>query len=324
MTILARLAAAMLMSLPLVLSASGSAVAYPDRPVRIIVPYPPGGGTDVVARLLAQRLTERMKQQFIVENRGGAGGTIGTDVVAKAAADGHTLMVVPTSHVINPNVYAKLPYDTRKDFAPVSLLASATIMLAVNPAVPAKTVAELVALARPGGPVTNFGSAGNGTVFHLVGELFKKLAGLQIVHVPYRGGAPTVNALLANEVPMAFETALALGPHVAAGKLRALAVTQPKRSSAWPDIPTTAEAGYPSLEADNAYALFAPAGTPAVIVERLAQEARAVFTDPDMKAKLAEQGAEVVASSPAELAAYVDREMVKWSAVAREAGVRPE
>ncbi len=324
MTILARLAAAMLMSLPLAMPATGPAFAYPDRPVRIVVPYPPGGGTDVVARLLAQRLTERMKQQFVVENRGGAGGTIGTDVVAKAAADGHTLMVVPTSHVINPNVYAKLPYDTRKDFAPVSLLASATIMLAVNPAVPAKTMAELVALARPGGPVTNFGSAGNGTVFHLVGELFKKLAGLQIVHVPYRGGAPTVNALLANEVPMAFETALALGPHVAAGKLRGLAVTQQKRSSAWPDIPTTAEAGYPSLEADNAYALFAPAGTPPAIVERLAQEARAVFNDPDMKAKLAEQGAEVVASSPAELAAYVDREMAKWSAIAREAGVRPE
>ncbi len=324
MTILARLVVATLMSLPLLMPAAGPALAYPDRPVRIVVPYPPGGGTDVVARLLAQRLTERMKQQFVVENRGGAGGTIGTDVVAKAAADGHTLMVVPTSHVINPSVYARLPYDTRKDFAPVSLLASSTIMLAVNPAVPAKTMAELVALARPGGPVTNFGSAGNGTVFHLVGELFKKLAGLQIVHVPYRGGAPTVNALLANEVPMAFETALALGPHVAAGKLRGLAVTQAKRSRAWPDIPTTAEAGYPSLEADNAYALFAPASTPPAIVERLAQEARTAFNDPDMKAKLAEQGAEVVASSPAELAAYVDREMAKWSAIAREAGVRPE
>ncbi len=324
MTILARLAAAVLISLPLAIPVAGPAFAYPDRPVKIIVPYPAGGGTDVVARLLAQRLTERLKQQFIVENRGGAGGTIGSDVVAKAAADGHTLMVVPTSHVINPSVYAKLPYDTRKDFAPVSLLASASIMLAVNPAVPAKTVAELVALARPGGPVANFGSAGNGTVFHLVGELFKKLAGLQVVHVPYRGGAPVVNALLASEIPMAFETTLALGPHVAAGKLRGLAVTQPKRSSALPDVPTTVEAGYPALEADNAYALFAPAGTPPAILEQLAQEARAVFNDPQMKAKLAEQGAEVVASSPAELAAYVDREMAKWSAVAREAGVRPE
>ena len=320
MTYVTRLAAVLLTILPI----ATPAAAYPDRPVKIVVPYPAGGGTDVVARILAQRLSEKAKQQFIVENRGGAGGTIGTDAVAKAPADGYTLLIVPTSHVINPSVYAKLPYDTRKDFAPVSLLASATIMLAVNPAVPANSMAELVALARPGGPVANFGSAGNGTVFHLVGELFKKLAGLQGVHIPYRGGAPVVNALLANEIPMAFETALALGPHVAAGKLRGLAVTQVHRSSAAPTIPTAGEAGYPELIADNSYALFAPAGTPAAIIEQLAQETRAIFQDADIKKKLAEQGAEVVASSPAELGAYVEREMTKWSTVAREAGVRPE
>jgi tripartite-type tricarboxylate transporter receptor subunit TctC len=320
MTFIARLAAVLLTVLPTITPAS----AYPDRPVKIVVPYPAGGGTDVVARLLAQRLGEKMKQQFIVENRSGAGGTIGTDVVAKAPADGHTLLIVPTSHVINPNVYAKLPYDTRKDFAPVSLLASATIMLAVSSSVPANSVAELVALARPGGPIANFGSAGNGTVFHLVGELFKKLAGLQVIHVPYRGGAPVVNALLANEIPLAFETALALGPHVAAGKLRGLVVTQAKRSSATPDVPTAVEAGYPELIADNSYALFAPAGTPPQVLERLAQEVRAAFNDPEIRKKLAEQGAEVVAGSPAELAAYVDREMSKWSSVARAAGVRPE
>ena len=320
MTFIARLVAVLLTVLPTITPAG----AYPDRPVKIVVPYPAGGGTDVVARLLAQRLGEKMKQQFIVENRSGAGGTIGTDVVAKALADGHTLLIVPTSHVINPNVYAKLPYDTRKDFAPVSLLASATIMLAVSPSVPANSVAELVALARPGGPIANFGSAGNGTVFHLVGELFKKLAGLQVIHVPYRGGAPVVNALLANEIPLAFETALALGPHVAAGKLRGLVVTQAKRSSATPDVPTAVEAGYPELIADNSYALFAPAGTPLQVLERLAQEVRAAFNDPEIRKKLAEQGAEVVAGSPAELAAYVDREMSKWSSVARAAGVRPE
>lgn len=315
-----RLAALLL----LVLAPIAPAAAYPDRPVRIVVPYPPGGGTDVVARLLAQRLGERMNQQFVVENRGGAGGTIGTDVVAKAPADGHTLMIVPTSHVINPSVYAKLPYDTRKDFAPVSLLASATIMLAIHPSVPAKSMAELAALARPGGPVADFGSAGNGTVFHLVGELFKKLAGLQIAHIPYRGGAPVVNALLANEIPMAFETALALGPHVAAGKLRGIAVTQATRSSAAPDVPTTIEAGFPDLIADNSYALFAPAGTPSQIIEQLARETRAALDDPEIRKKLAEQGAEVVAGSPAELAAYVEREMSKWTIVARDAGVRPE
>ena len=308
----------------LICAGFGLAHAYPDRPVRLVVPYPPGGGTDVIGRLLAQRLGDRLGQQVIVENRGGAGGVIGTDIVAKAAPDGYTLLLVPTSHVINPSVYAKLPYDTRRDFAPVSLIASASIMLAVNPSVQARNVAELILVARSGGSVANFGSAGIGTVFHLVGELFKKLASLDVVHVPYRGGAPVVNALLANEIPMAFETVLALRPHVDSGRLRGLVVTQATRSTAAPNVPSAVEAGFPDLIADNSYALFAPAGTPTAIVEVLSREVRTILADPETARQLSEQGAEVVASTPAELGLYVDRELTKWAAVVRDAGIRPE
>jgi len=244
---------------------------------------------------------------------------------AKSAPDGYTLLLVPTSHVINPSIYAKLPYDTEKDFAPITMVASAAILMTVHPNVPADTVRALIeaAKARPQ-TIANYGSAGTGTVFHLTGELFKQLAGLQLQHVPYRGGAPTVTALLAGEIPLAFETMLALQPHVRAGTLRALAVTSPRRSAIMPDIPTTAETGFPALVADNSYALFAPAGTPAPILTRLHDATVAALALPEVRDQLREQGAEVVGGSPAELAAYVAAEIPKWAALARQAGVQPQ
>jgi tripartite-type tricarboxylate transporter receptor subunit TctC len=305
--------------------AAGAVEPYPSRPIRLVVPYPPGGGTDIVGRVLGQKLHESLGQPVIIDNRGGAGGTIGTGLAAKSAPDGYTLLLVPTSHVINPSIYAKLPYDTAKDFAPITMVASAAILMAVHPGVPADTVSGFIeaAKARPQA-LANYGSAGTGTVFHLTGELFKRLAGLPVQHVPYRGGAPTVTALLAGEIPLAFETMLALQPHVRAGTLRALAVTSPRRSAIMPEIPTTAEAGFPPLVADNSYALFAPAGTPAPILARLHDATVAVLALSDIRDRLREQGAEVVGNSPAELAAYVAAEIPKWAALARQAGVKPD
>jgi tripartite-type tricarboxylate transporter receptor subunit TctC len=289
------------------------------------VPYPAGGGTDIVGRILGQKLHETLGQPVVIDNRSGAGGTLGTALAAKSVPDGYTLLLVPTSHVINPSIYVKLPYDTERDFAPITMVASAAILMAVYPGVAADTVRGLVdaAKAHPQ-TLANYGSAGAGTVFHLTGELFKQLTGLALQHVPYRGGGPTVTALLAGEIPLAFETMLALQPHVRAGTLRALAITSARRSAVMPEIPTTAESGFPQLVADNSYALFAPAGTPAMIVARLHDATVAVLALPDVRDRLREQGAEAVGNSSTELAAYVAAEIPKWAALARQAGVKPE
>src|SRR6516164_2526259 len=305
-------------------AAVGGAESFPTRPIRLIVPYPAGGGTDIVGRVLGQKLHASLGQPVVIDNRGGAGGTLGTAAAAKSAPDGYTLLLVPTSHVINPSIYAKLPFDTEKDFAPITMAASAAILMAVHPRVPADTVRGFVEAAKASPrALANYGSAGTGTVFHLTGELFKQLTGLQLQHVPYRGGAPTVTALLAGDIPLAFETMLALQPHVRAGTLRALAITSQRRSAIMPDIPTTAESGFPSLVADNSYALFAPAGTPAPILTQLHDATIAALALPEVRDQLREQGAEVVGNSAAELAAYVAAEIPKWAALARQAGVKP-
>jgi tripartite-type tricarboxylate transporter receptor subunit TctC len=305
--------------------AGSAAERYPTRPIHLIVPYPPGGGTDIVGRLLSEKLSASLKQPIVVDNRGGAGGVLGTEVAAKAAPDGYTLLLAPSSHVINPSIYAKLPYDTVKGFAPITMVASAAILMAVNPGVPAKTVRGFVDAAKADPKkIANYGSAGVGTVFHLTGQMFNELSGLTLQHVPYRGGGPTVTALLAGEVPLAFETMLSLQSHVRAGTLRALAITSARRSPTMPEIPTTAEAGFPQLVADNFYALFAPAGTPAPIVTQLHDAAVAALAVPDLRDRLREQGAEVVGNSSAELGAYVAVEIPKWAVLARQAGVKPE
>jgi tripartite-type tricarboxylate transporter receptor subunit TctC len=305
--------------------AAHAADTYPSRPIRLIVPYPPGGGTDIVGRVLGEKLSASLGQPIVVDNRGGAGGVLGTEIVAKAVPNGYTLLLVPTSHVINPSIYAKLPYDAAKDFAPITMVASAPILMAVNPRVPAETVRSFVEAAKANPKaIGNYGSAGVGTVFHLTGQLFNQLSGLSLQHVPYRGGGPTVTALLAGEIPLAFETMLSLQPHVRAGSLRALAITSARRSTTMPEIPTTADAGFPELVAENSYALFAPARTPVPILTRLQDAAVAALALQDVRDRLHEQGAEVVGNSSAELAAYVATEIPKWATLARQAGVKPE
>ncbi len=306
-------------------AAAGAAEPFPTRPIRLIVPFPAGGGTDIVGRVLGQKLHESLGQPVVIDNRSGAGGTLGTALAAKSSPDGYALLLVPTSHVINPSIYAKQPYDTERDFSPITMVASAAILMAVNPRVPAETMRGFIEAAKASPQaIANYGSAGAGTVFHLTGELFKQLTGLALQHVPYRGGGPTVTALLGGEIPLAFETMLALQPHVRAGTLRALAITSPQRSAIMPEIPTTAEAGFPSMVADNSYALFAPTGTPAPILAQLHDATVAALRLPDVRDRLREQGAEVVGNSPTELAAYVAAEIPKWAALARQAGVKPE
>jgi tripartite-type tricarboxylate transporter receptor subunit TctC len=306
-------------------AAAGAAEPFPTRPIRLIVPFPAGGGTDIVGRVLGQKLHESLGQPVVIDNRSGAGGTLGTALAAKSSPDGYALLLVPTSHVINPSIYAKLPYDTERDFSPITMVASAAILMAVNPRGPAETMRGFIEAAKASPQaIGNYGSAGAGTVFHLTGELFKQLTGLALQHVPYRGGGPTVTALIGGEIPLAFETMLALQPHVRAGTLRALAITSPQRSAIMPEIPTTAEAGFPSMVADNSYALFAPAGTPAPILAQLHDATVAALRLPDVRDRLREQGAEVVGNSPTELAAYVAAEIPKWAALARQAGVKPE
>ena len=294
--------------------------SYPSKPIRLVVPYPPGGGTDIIARIVGQKLNENLGQQIIIDNRGGAGGTIGTDIVAKAARDGYTILMAPTSHAINPSIYSKLPYDTDKEFAPITLAASATIVLAVHPSIPVKSVKELIALAKSKPGQLNFGSAGNGTVFHLAGEMFKQQAGIDIVHVPFKGGGPTVANLVAGQISAAFETMLALSAYIQSGKVRALAVTSAQRSSVMPELPTAAELGFRDIVAENWYGFYAPAGAPAEIIAKLNGEIVRVLRMPDVKERFQSQGTEVVGSTPEQLADYLRNEMEKWSRAAKRAG----
>ena len=301
-----------------------AADAYPAHPVRVVVPYAPGGGTDVVARVLAQKMSADLKQQFIVENRGGAGGTIGTEVVAKAPADGYTLMLVPTSHVINPSIY-NLPYDTEKAFAPISMVASTPILVAVPIASPVHDLKELVTVAHTQpAAVANYGSAGAGTVFHLATEMFKRRNQVDATHIPYKGGGPAVLALISGEVQFVFETMLSLQPQVKAGKARALAVASKQRSPLLPDVPTATEQGFPELVATNDYMFFAPAGTPQPVIDTIYASLAKTLKDPDTVTLLAQQGADVVGSSPQQLAAYVHHEIPRWAVAAKQANVHQD
>lgn len=295
---------------------------YPTRPIRLVVPYPPGGGTDIIARIVGQKLTENLSQQIIVDNRGGAGGTIGTDIVAKSVADGYTILMAPTSHAINPSIYRRLPYDTLKDFTPVTLAASATIVLAIHPSLPVKSVKDLITLAKSRPGQLNFGSAGNGTVFHLAAELFKRQAAVDMVHVPFKGGGPVIANLVGGQVSLAFETMLALSPHIKAERVRSLAVTSAQRSSVMPELPTVAELGFRDIVAENWYGFYAPAGTPRNIVTRLNTEIVKILRMQEIKERFLGQGTEVVGGTPVALADYLQKEMRKWSKIAKEAGAQ--
>jgi len=305
---------------------AGSALAqdYPTKPIRLIVPYPPGGGTDVIARIVQPPLSEALKQPMVIENRGGAGGALGTDVVAKSAPDGYTLLFTLSSHTINPLLY-KLQYNVETDFAGISLLVSVPQLIAANPKAPAATLQEMVAVARQNPGAYAYASVGNGTPSHIAGELLKLKSHVDLIHIPYKGGGPAVTDAIGGQVPFIFVTAPAALQHVRAGKLRALAVTTLKRSPAAPEIPTVAEAlNLPDYEVDSWYAVFAPAHTPPAIVARLQREfARVVFL-PDVKQRLLEQGADSVGSSSQELDRIVKTELRRWTEVIREANIKLE
>ncbi len=297
---------------------------YPVKPVRLVVPSSPGGGTDITARILAPKLTERLGQQVVVENRAGAGTMIGTEIVAKSAPDGYTLLMGLSTLAINPAMYKKVPYDSVRDFAPISQVIAAPNMLVVHPSVPARTVKELIAFARARPGQLNYASAGHGTNPHLSMELFLSMTGLKVVHIPYKGLAPGIVDLLAGHVTLATATMLTGLPHVKSGRLRLLGTTGAKRAAVLPDQPTVAEAGVPGYEASQWYGVLAPAQTPKEIVARLHAEIVRILQAPDMRQKLAADGTDPVGSSPDEFARYIKSELTKWGKVARDAGITPE
>ena len=306
------------------LFASSIAVAndWPAKPVRFIVPYPPGGGTDVIARILQSRLSEGLGQSVIVDNRGGAGGVLGTEAVAKAPADGYTFLFTLSSHTINPLLY-KVNYDVERDFAPVSLIVSVPQLIAAYPGAPIETVADIVTMAKQHPGELHFASVGNGTPSHIAGELLKLRTVIDIVHVPYKGGGPAVADTLGGQVPLIIVTMPAAMAHVRAGKLRALAVTTSRRNPGAPDIPTVAEAlKVPDYEVDSWYALFAPAKTPPAIVARMQSEIARTIQQPEIRQKLLEQGGDPVGSSPEHLDRVVKAELRKWAEVIREAHIK--
>lgn len=298
--------------------------AYPSRPIRFILPFPPGGGTDILGRLLAERLTASLGQPVVTENRGGAGGNVGAEAAARSAPDGYTIVLVAPSLAISPTLYAKLNYDPVKDFAPVSLVATVPNVMITHPSVPAQTLQEFIAYARSKPGALNFGSGGAGTSNHLAGELFNLVAGTRLVHVPYKGVNLAMQDVLAGNVHLVFIGIPAAAPHVKAGRLRALALAAPQRSSALPDVPTVAEAGLKDFEINTWYGVLAPAGTPRPIVVRLNAELVKILQSAEMKERLAATGTEPLTSTPEEFAAYIKREIAKWGDVIRKAGVKAD
>ena len=317
-----RLMGALLLAcLPLSLAAQG---AYPNKPIRMIVPYPPGGPTDVLGRIVAQKLSESLGQQVVVENRPGASGMIGSEIVAKAAPDGYTLLTNASIHVINPSLYPKMNFDALRDFAPVSLIAQVPLILVVNPALPAKSVTELIALGKAQPNLLNFGSSGNAAAPHLAGESFKIATGVQMQHVPYKGSAPALTDLIGGQVQLIFDSMPSAMPHVKSGKIRALAVTTAKRSPTVPDLPTVAESGVPGFDISTWYGVWAPAGTPKDIVNKVAGEMAKALQQPAVRERLAALGAEPVGNTPEEFAAYCQSELAKWSKIVKESGAKAD
>ena len=299
-----------------------AAQAYPSRAITLVVPFPAGGATDVVARVLARGLSDRLGQSVVVDNRPGANGTIGTAAVAKARADGYTLVMGGVNtHAMNDSLIKPRPYDSARDFAPITLTALIPIAFVVNPQLPVTTLQELAALARSKPRHLSYGSSGSGGPQHLAMELFKLAAGVEIVHVPYRGGAPQLNDLLGGHILIGSIGLPPALPHIEAGRLRALAVTDAKRSAFLPNLPTVAESGFPNFEMSYWLGLMAPAGTPRAIIDRLAAESIAVLTTPDAREGLAKQGADVVTSTPEEFRTIVERDIEKWAKVIQEAGI---
>jgi tripartite-type tricarboxylate transporter receptor subunit TctC len=297
---------------------------YPTRPVRIIVPSSPGGGTDILARLMAKKLAESMGQPFIVENRAGAGQALGIDVVARAPADGYTLLMAASAIVLNQVLSKKTSYDTVRDFAPVSLVATVSNVLVVHPSLPVKTEAELIAYAKAHPGTLNYSSAGTGTSPHLSMELFRSMAGITMTHVPYKGTGPATVDVVAGQVQLSMPNLLTAMPHIKGGTLRALGVTGPRRATGLPNVPTIAEAGLPGYESVQWYGLMAPAGTPAPIIARLQAEIAKSLASPEMQAAMANEGADAVGNKPQEFAAFIRSEIDKWSKVVKAARIEQD
>jgi tripartite-type tricarboxylate transporter receptor subunit TctC len=316
-----------MIAIALAIAANASAAdrqTYPARPVRLIVPFAPGGSNDIMARIVAQKFSESMGQQVVVDNRAGASGIVGTELAAQAAPDGYTLLMMSLTFAVNPSLFRKLPYDTHRDFTPVTLVASAPLMLVVHPSVGAKSVPELVNVAKTSPGKLNFGSGGPGTTPHLAGEMFAMMAGVKMVHVPYKGGGPALTDLIAGHIQLMLENIPSTLPLAKSGKLRALAVTSLKRSPLVPDLPTLDEAGLKGYEIVGWNGLFVPAGTPGAIVARIHAETRKALAQPDVKDRLVTLGAEGVGSSPQEFRAFVQAEIAKWARVVKQAGLRIE
>jgi tripartite-type tricarboxylate transporter receptor subunit TctC len=297
--------------------------AYPDRPIRLVVPFAPGGGSDIVARIAAACMSQGLGQQVVVENRAGAGGTIGADVVAKAAPDGYTLVLhTLSSAVLNVFLYARLPYDPRRDFAPVAEIGRAPNILAVRRDLPARSVAELIELARREPGRINYGSGGNGTIVHLSAVLLADMAKVELTHIPFRGGGPSMNALVAGQVDMMIDAVPVLLPQVRDGSARALAVTSPARVPLLPEVPTVAESGLPGYETQNWYGIYAPGRTPRPVIDRLAAEVARVVADPDCGRRLVELGVTLVGSGPDAFRAHWEAELEVWGPIIRASGAR--
>jgi tripartite-type tricarboxylate transporter receptor subunit TctC len=305
------------------LAAEAGAQSYPNRTVRIVVPISAGGSTDVFARTLAIGYTEAWHQQVIVDNRPGAGGMIGSEMVAKAPADGYTLLMAYTSHVTNPALWARIPYDTLRDFAPVAMVATVPSVLIVHPSLPVRSVRELVAFARRRPHELDYGSSGVGTASHLSGVLFSQRAGVFMTHVPYKGGVPAMYELIGGQISVMFGSLATAFPNIASGRVRALAVTSAKRAVAAPQVPTMHEAGIPGYEAVAWFALFAPAQTPGVVINKLNAETVAMLSQRNLRERFLTQGAEVAVSTSGELHERVLAEMAKWSAVIKAAKIQP-
>ena len=312
-----------LLALSLLSATPALAQTYPTKPVKIIVPFPPGGPTDIVGRFVAGKLSEALGQAFVVENRAGAGGTIGSETVAQAPADGYTLLYGSTSTLaMAPSLYRKLAYDPRKSFAPISLVSSTPMLIAVNAAVPASNLAQLIALAKDKPASLNYGSAGNATPPHLAAEMFKSLAGVNLVHVPYKGGGPALQAVVGGEVQVFFEGMVSLLPQIKAGRLRALAITGTARDPALPDVPTVAEAGLPAFQVSFWSGLVAPAGTPPEVLTTLNAALRQALASTEARATLTRLGLEPSGSTAAEFSRFIEAEMARWAGVIQSSGAK--
>jgi tripartite-type tricarboxylate transporter receptor subunit TctC len=310
-------------ALLLALSTAAAAQDYPVKPVRLIIPFPPGGSNDVVGRMIATHLGEHLGKQVIVDNRSGAGGVIGTEIGANAAPDGYTLAIISIAHAVNPWLY-KLNYDPLKSFTPIGVLASGPNVLAINPALPVNSVKELVALAKQKPGELQYASAGVGSFQHLGGELFKLEAGVDMLHVPFKGGGPAMIDVMGGHTKLVFSSLVQTTPHIKSGKLKPLGTGGLKRNPVLPDVPTIAEAGVPGYEAVNWWGIVAPAGTPQAIIDKLHKDIAAVQASPEVQKQFSSEGAEIVQMSPAEFGTFMEREMKKWERVVKEGKIKAE